>query len=455
MKFLLLPVLSWTMAISHIFAQNQLPLSIQPYAVNWSYEVKSMLNAAGFEVPGPKEDFDIIRPDNNRSEELQLDSTITYFGYGINPNDSIPTLRNIYRYPEPTVQVVEEYFYEPDQWIAMRRTTLKTDDLGRMEETLAENYDDEAGIYKPTSRIRFYPKENSLELVDSFFVYEWSVEDKNWSRAFAAWNQYNELNQLIETKSSYEFFEVHFELLDQYQYLPSGDLYRIVSYILDSGEEILSGMKEYQYHNHLVTNETTYVADGINGFIAQSRIVYAYTDFNKVVIVSSSNYDFEKEEWVLLQVDAYGYDEEMRVTLKEVSASVGEGIWDRRKTEYQYVTDEYLDSEAEYWYNVNTDEWMLESKKYFYYDELSAVEPDAPEENNTVLLYPNPSSGTVQIKLAGDVTLYVYSLSGQLIQKSKMAAGERMLNLKHLPAGMYQVVTKSGDEIFYSKLILQ
>jgi hypothetical protein len=56
-----LPVLSWTLAISQIFAQNQLPASVQPYAVNWSYAVKDMLQAAGYEVPGPKSNVDLLK----------------------------------------------------------------------------------------------------------------------------------------------------------------------------------------------------------------------------------------------------------------------------------------------------------------------------------------------------------------------------------------------------------
>src|SRR5690348_13554949 len=114
MKLLLLPVLYWTLAISQLFAQNQLPASIQPYAVNWSYAVKDMLSASGYEVPGPKSNFDFAHHTESRSEELQLDSIVSYSGYGINLNDSMPQLRYTYTYPEPTVQVIVEYFYDID-----------------------------------------------------------------------------------------------------------------------------------------------------------------------------------------------------------------------------------------------------------------------------------------------------------------------------------------------------
>ena len=455
MKFLLLPVLSWTMAISQIFAQKQLPASIQSYAVNWSYAVKDMLSASGYEVPGEKSNVDLVQHIENRSEELQLDSIVSYFGYGINPDDSIPMLRNVYTYPEPTVQVVVEYFYDIDHWTPMRKSTLRTDDLGRMEETIAENYDSEAGIFVPESFIRLYPRDNSLELVDSFFIYEWSLEDKNWDRQLAVVNQHNDLNQLTESKSSIEIFEVPFVFLDRYNYDETGNLVLDHQFILDGGVEISAGKKEFIYKGHLLFNETSYIDNGPEGFTAQNKIDYAYNNFNKLEIASSHTYDFNKQEWVLRQVEAYGYDDELRVNLKEVTASVGEGIWDRRQTRIQYVTEDYVESKADYVFDANTESWLQESKKYFFYDQLSAVEPDVPEANDALFMYPNPSAGVVHIKLAGDVTFYVYSLSGQLIQKFQMTGGEKILSLRHIPAGMYQVMAKSGEELFYGKILLQ
>jgi hypothetical protein len=367
----------------------------------------------------------------------------------------MPLLRNTFTYPAPNVQVVVEYFYDINQWTALRRTTLRTDDLGRMEETIAENYDSEAGIYTPESRIRLYPRENSVELVDSFFIYEWSKEDKNWDRQLAVWNQHNDLNQLTESTSSIEVLVMPYVFLDRYHYDESGNLLLIHSFILDGEEEISFGKKEFLYKGHLLFNETTYVDNGPEGFLAQSKIDYAYNNFNKKEFAKSYTYDLDKQDWVLIQVDAYGYDSEGRLNLKEVVTSVGEGIWDRRQTRINYVTDENVASEEDYVYDTNSDSWLLEGKKYFFYDQLSAVEPDVPAANDALFMYPNPSTGIVHIKLAGNVSFYVYSLSGQLVQKYQMANGEKIVNLRHLPAGIYQVMAKSGEELFYGKLLLQ
>ena len=455
MKFLLLPVLSWTLAISQIFAQNQLPASIQPYAVNWSYAVKDMLQAAGYEVPGPKSNVDLAQNIESRSEELQLDSIISYFGYGINLNDSMPLFRNTFTYPEPTVQVVVEYFFDQDHWTALRRSTLKTDNLGRMEETIAEAYDAEAGIFVPESRIKLFPRENSLDLVDSLFVYEWSATVKSWDRQLAVWNQHNDLNQLTESRSSIEVFEMPFVFLDRYSYSPLGDLREIHSFIVDGGIEISSGKKEFLYQDRLLTYVTTSVDNGTEGFVAQSQIEYIYNDFDQVQLVLSNVYDLDKQEWTTTQIDGYVYDSEERVISKEEILFTPDGFGDRHKTQFSYVADEYVASEAEYFYDTNTESWLLEDRKFFYYDQLSAVEPEVPGKADALFLYPNPSSGVVQIKLVGQVSIYVYSLSGQLVQKFHMAPSEKILDLSHLPAGMYQVMAKSDEDYFSGKFILQ
>ena len=454
MKFLLLPVLYWTLAVSQIFAQKQLPVSIQPYSAHWSTAVNNMLHASGYEVPGSKSNVDFVNHFENRSEELQLDSIVSYYGYGIGL-DSVPLYRSTFIYPNPYTRVILEDYFNQEQWIQLRRSTMTADNLGRMEETITEAYDTETGIYNPESRIRLYPRDNSLDLVDSFFIYEWSFANKTWDRQLAVLNKYDEFNRLTASKSSIEAFEVPFVFVDRYRYNDSGDLWQVESFIVDAEEEFSTGMKEYEYQDHLVVSASTYVNDGLNGFIIQSQIQYLYTPFKKEEQVQSYVFDYENQLWILTQVDAYGYDDEERVILKEVTTISAEGTIDRHQTRFNYVSDEYVALETEYFYESNTETWLPESKKYFYYDQLSAVDPDEPVKADALFLYPNPSSGVVQVKLTGKVSIYVYALTGQLVQQFQLAPGQTILDLSHLAAGMYQVRAKSDEDYYSGKLLIQ
>jgi hypothetical protein len=156
--------------ISPVFGQKQLAASIQSYAVNWGYSVKQMFQAAGYDVPGPKASFDLVSAIETRSNEPRLDSTITYCGYDVNHQDSLPLLRNVYTYPQDGMLVNTGYFFDFDHWTPLSRNVMIFDELDRMVDAFAQVYDDAIGDFTPDSRIEFYPHENSLTEADSFFV---------------------------------------------------------------------------------------------------------------------------------------------------------------------------------------------------------------------------------------------------------------------------------------------
>lgn len=455
MKSFFLPVLSWALAISPIFAQKQLPVSIQPYAVNWSYAVKQMFDAAGYEVPGPKPTFELLPAVESRSAELQLDSTISYFGYGSSSQDSTPLFRNVYTYPETNVQVITEYFYDLDHWTALSRTALISDELGRLVSTLAQLYDAESGTFIPDSQIELFRHGNSPELIDSFFVYAWSAELQAYQRQLSTWNTFDEQSRLHESISSIEIFQLPLRFLDRYQYSIEGDLTLIESFNLDGAEEIPSGRQEFWYTDHLLNSTTTLVSDGERGFLPQYKTEYTYTDFRKEDLVKSFDYDPEKNDWTLNQTTGYGYDDNALVNLKEEVTLTGTGLWERHLERYTYLKDEYLRSEAGYVYDNNLEDWVKEDAQYYFYSELSANDPVGPIEDYALFLYPNPSTGIVHVKLEGNVTVYVYSLAGQLLKRITVSHDNQAIDLGNLPAGLYQVRAKKGEDYYSGKLILQ
>ena len=451
MKFLLLPVLLWTLATSQIFAQKSLPPSVEDYAVNWSYSVKQMLEAAGYEVPGPTANFDLVLQNRNRDEELQLDSTVTYFGYNT-AADSTPLFKVVYTYPQPDEQVIEEYFFENGQWSSLTRTTLTTDDLGRMIKTFAEDYDAELQAYIPNSQILFYPH-GDTDLADSFFVYGWAFELHDLHRVFAVWNVYDAADKLQESTSSLEIFEVPVILIDRYTYTPEGDVSLVESFFVD-GEEILPASRdEYFYTDHLLSSVTSLVSNGPQGFLAESKVTYAYTASGKQETIMYYEYDLEKNDWKLIMVEAFAYDEEDRLINKEVVKDK-EGIWERHLTSYTYVTGEYTATKSEHSYDNNAEAWIVEDKTFYYYNELVSGVDDEPVEK-ALFLYPNPTAGTVQVTLPGSSTLYVYTLSEQLVYKAQLQAGEKAIDLSRLPAGLYQVRALNGKEYYSGKLVIQ
>jgi hypothetical protein len=455
MKPILFLLMILAPAISPVFAQKQLPASIQPYAIHWGYSVKQMFIAAGYDVPGPKAEVDLVPAIETRSNEPRLDSTITYFGYDLNVKDSMPLFKNVYTYPQADMEVVTEYFYDFDHWTPLSRTALISDELGRLVDAFSQVYDEETGAYIPDSRIEFYPHEDSMTEADSFFVSGWSAELKDWYRLLAVWNTFDGAGRLRESLSSTELFEFPIVFLDRYYYNNDHELTGIESFNIDGEEMYPAGRESFWYADHRLVTSIKETSDGANGFIAESKTEYIYTVFGKEELVKSYVIDFETNDWKLSQVLGYVYDTEDRISMREeVTATEGAG-WDRTLKVYDYFVDEHLASESSLTFEYVAEEWIMEDKTYYHYNETTAYEPVDPIAIEDLIMWPNPSSGYVQFTLKGEVLLSIYSPSGQLVRQIEMTDGDMTMDVSHFPSGTYYVKAKNNNVHYSGKLVVQ
>ena len=455
MKSILLLMMMLAAGVSPVFGQKQLPASLQPYAVNWGYSVKQMFQAAGYDVPGPKASFELVPAIKNRSNEPQLDSTITYYGYDVNHQDSLPLMRNVYTYPQDGMQVNTEYFYDFDHWTPLSRTVMIFDELDRMVDAFSQVYDDAVGDFIPDSRIEFYPHENSLTEADSFFVLGWSVEFQDWYRLFSVWNSFDDAGRLKESLSSTTLFEFPIVFLDRYHYNNDGDLSGIESFNIDNGEEYPASRESFWYVDHLLQLSTIETSDGFNGWIAESKKEYTYTPFRKEELVKSFIINLQTNDWELNQVIGYVYDSSERILQREETSSTEDGGWDRLLKTFDYFQDENLASEGNWSYDNQVDDWVLQDKTYYYYNGITAYEPVDPITIGALTMWPNPASGIVQFGLEGSVSLQVFGPAGQLVRQHELNSGEKTLDISALPSGAYYVKAKSEDGHYAGTLIIQ
>ena len=447
MKLFLLPVLYWTLAISPIFAQKQIPVSVQPYLLHQDKSTLRLLDIAGFK-------FDDLMTEriSPRSPELTIDSTVTFNSY--HGTDSLPLALERYSYPEANVQVVHEFNFDVEHWSLYSRTTSITDELGRNTDIIAQLYNEELQTYVPDSRLQIFPHGQSTDLIDSFIVSVWSVEENKWFRQLATYNTFDENDRISESLSSIEFFEIPILFLDRYRYNSEGLLVQIDSYNLDGGLEFPAGRKEMAYENNLLKWVTSYISDGLDGYLPDSKTEYRYTASGQWELVQTFTFDFEKNDWKLINVEGYVYDNENRVEAVEYVTLDDTGLWIRNKTGYAYEQDEYVSVESTYTYDNNVEDWIINERKYYYYqDETTGT--DDPIEADATFLYPNPSPGQVQLKLTGKISVHIYTLEGKLVKNFYMPPGEKTLDLSSFPAGVYQVMAKSDEDYYSGKLVIQ
>ena len=75
-----------------------------------------------------------------------------------------------------------------------------------------------------------------------------------------------------------------------------------------------------------------------------------------------------------------------------------------------------------------------------------------------ISIYPNPSSGSINVQLANNselATYKIFSVVGQEIANGKLSQTESQINLKGLANGMYTIVVSQNGKTSSSKISLQ
>jgi Glycosyl hydrolase catalytic core/Concanavalin A-like lectin/glucanases superfamily/Cellulose binding domain/Secretion system C-terminal sorting domain len=83
-------------------------------------------------------------------------------------------------------------------------------------------------------------------------------------------------------------------------------------------------------------------------------------------------------------------------------------------------------------------------------------QPDATSSIQAVMVYPNPVRDNLNIRLdkvGKNAIVKVYNSIGIIVATATMNSTTRTISLKHLPAGMYQVVISNGTETISKKVI--
>lgn len=445
-NYFFLPVL-FLLAVSQSFAQKTLAPSLKPYADNWSHNVKRMLNHAGFDLQAAA-----VNKISSRGD-LQLDSTKTFYAYNLPaPGDSTPLFRTIYQYPTAIEAIETNYQFEGNVWQPINRTTITRDAQQRIVLVTGEGYDWDSQSFVPDSRLESYPHGNSQDLLDSFFVYAWNTDLEDWELLLSTQNVFDDNDRLMEQYSIFDLSGTVLEFKDVYLYNDNGDNHIIETYALFDGFEFNTGRTEIQYFDHQPIEVTVFVTDGLE-FFPQSRRNYAYTLFGAVRLELGFEWNVEKEDWRMIERTEYGYDNQQRVASKETTFINQDAPNERELQTFGYVQDDYLLVEYLLFWDDNLFDWMLDSKKFYYYAGLVSVRP-TPRPALALQIAPNPTTDAVRLNLQEETTVQVFNTAGNLVQSRLIQPGQS-LNLVELPAGIYQVTAQQGADFYSGKIVKQ
>ena len=93
-----------------------------------------------------------------------------------------------------------------------------------------------------------------------------------------------------------------------------------------------------------------------------------------------------------------------------------------------------------YYYQVTAYNSYCESQPAMNGDvDYVIVDVTSVEENMSAMIYPNPTSDVLNIKMDEILTVSVYNTVGQLIMYQEVDADECVLNMNNLNSGVYMV----------------
>ncbi len=449
MKHSILPVLFWTLATCSAFAQKTLTPGVQPYAENWPAALKNILQDAGFGIAPAS----AAMPLQSRNSDLQLDSTKTFFGYNLNGTpDSTPLSRSVYQRPQNNTEIEIDAQFQNGAWVPVSRLSKVADTQGRLLELVAEEYDVTEATFQPGSKLQFFPRGNSVELIDSIKAFLWDTDQNAWAFVFHVHNTFGPNDRLTVSQITLQSDGETVVLSDVYSYNANQDNHLIESFMQSGGFSIPTAKQELMYLNHQLIQVIDFEADDFGDFIPNTRITYAYNPSQSVTQENTYQWVPGVNDWNPTQSISYEYDNAERLTAQE-TAFIHGGIPDvKERVAYAYVEDQYLALETSYTWDIGTGAFALADRTYYYYaGGVLSVSP-SPRAVQKLVITPNPTADAVQLLLETEAEVRVFDAAGQLVQSQVMQPGET-LHLTALPPGVYQVRAQHGVQFYTGKVL--
>ncbi len=72
--------------------------------------------------------------------------------------------------------------------------------------------------------------------------------------------------------------------------------------------------------------------------------------------------------------------------------------------------------------------------------------------DNSIIIYPNPTSGVIYIK-SEDGVASIYNASGGKILENKLSSGKTKIDISECPDGMYLITVECSSGVFNQKII--
>lgn len=206
---------------------------------------------------------------------------------------------------------------------------------------------------------------------------------------------------------------------------------------LEGETETPERIGEYLHYNINFENTGTAPAT----FIVVKQEIEEGFDINSLQLLYASHD-------VMVKIE--GNTVEYRFDAIDLGPSEKGNILFKIKTDSALQVGDHVMQEAEIFFDYN---WPIETNEAVTMFEILAI--NEFDSDQSIKMYPNPTSGTVNITADDNLSIQLFDLQGRLLQTVPAAGTNATLDLSQRSAGVYLIRTTSGKGISNKKIVKQ
>ncbi|HET6227688.1 MAG TPA: T9SS type A sorting domain-containing protein [Bacteroidia bacterium] len=221
----------------------------------------------------------------------------------------------------------------------------------------------------------------------------------------------------------------------------------------------ISNKTEYTYSGNLRISALLYAYNSALGALAPIvRYSYSYTGPNNDFVLEEY---WTGQSW--LQTGKFNYDfNDAGQIIKETLKSQQYSVWFKSNvTTNNYNTNGILKKHTQkVWFDPNSDEFSGVQQQYYLHHPQSGAgliadnTASTQASNDELAVFPNPSNGTVQVKLANNqaiTNIEIFNAAGEKVLEQRSSE----INMNNAAKGIYFIKVNDGENSYQQKMIIE
>ena len=289
-----------------------------------------------------------------------------------------------------------------------------------------------------------------------------------WETGTSSWVQYNkqvfeyDIDDYLVLRKNYDWddFSNAWAYTHKYEYtnnISGNPELLLIYYSINNGSTWTTSNKtEFTYNatDNLILQIFYLWEEDTQEWEFTDKNEFDWDEFGNRILEKRYHWDPILTDWQLMFMTENVYNASstlLMVAWYYYNEDIGMVVGDFKKSFELNENGKYAVS-SEFIWDETTDDWKLNIKGFYHYSLITNIE-DNREHN--IVVFPNPVTSELAIRLAnaGIVKFGIYSLSGTLLLEGSGFRQTNVVNVFHLPDGVYILRIDAGNGVYSRQFI--